>query len=175
MATVAIMAGCARPAGSQNAQDYFVYVGTNVASEQEPTIFLYRLSPATGALTRVSAQRGGANPTYLTMDPAHRFLYAVNETQTFRGAKSGGVSAFAVDRRTGSLTLLNEQPSAGASPCYISLDRSGKAALVANYVSGNVSLLPVTANGQAPPLPPTNTRAAAPTKPERPARALLSS
>jgi 6-phosphogluconolactonase len=82
------------------------------------------------------------------MDAGHRRLYAVNETQTFRGAKSGGVSAFAVDQRTGNLTLLNQQPSNGASPCYISLDRNGKAALVANYVSGTVSLLPVGADGQ---------------------------
>ena len=72
----------------------------------------------------------------------------MSETQTFRGAASGGVSAFAVDQRTGDLTLLNQQPSNGAAPCYISLDHTGKAALVANYVSGNVSLLPIGADGQ---------------------------
>ncbi|WP_046246533.1 lactonase family protein [Hymenobacter terrenus] len=143
----ALLAGCVRPAAGGGAKDYLVYVGTNVASDQENTIFLYRLSPATGTLTPVSAQRGGSNPTYLTMDAAHRRLFAVNETQTFRGATSGAVSAFAVDPRTGNLTLLNQQPSNGAAPCYISLDRTGKAALVANYVSGNVSLLPVAADG----------------------------
>ncbi|WP_310394981.1 lactonase family protein [Hymenobacter sp.] len=140
--------GCTRRPGTDGAKDYLVYVGTNVASEQENTIFLYRLSPATGALTRVSAQRGGANPTYLAMPAGRRFLYAVSETQTFRGAAGGGVSAFAVDPRTGALTALNQQPSAGASPCYVSLDRTGKAALVANYSAGNVSLLPVAADGQ---------------------------
>ena len=143
----AVLAGCTRPASS-SARGYMVYVGTNVAAEQENTIFLYRLSPATGSLTPVGAQRGGSNPTYLTMDAGRRFLYAVSETQTFWGAKGGGVSAFAVDRRTGSLTLLNQQPSGGASPCYISLDHSGKTALVANYVSGTVGLLPLLANGQ---------------------------
>ncbi|OGX81486.1 hypothetical protein BEN47_05685 [Hymenobacter lapidarius] len=146
------MAGCTRPAVNASPQDYLVYVGTNVASNQENTIFLYRLSSTTGALALVSAQPGGASPTYLTLDGKKRFLYAVNETQTFRGAKSGSVRSFAVDQRTGSLTLLNEQPSAGAAPCYISLDGKGKVALVANYVGGTSSLLAIGADGQlAPP------------------------
>lgn len=147
--TVAVLlAGCARPTGGGTARNYLVYVGTNVAAEQENTIFLYRLAPATGVLTRVSAHRGGASPTYLTMDKGRRFLYAVNETITFRGEKSGSVRAFAVDRRTGDLQPLNEQPSTGAAPCYLSLDGTGKAALVANYVGGNVSLLPLQADGR---------------------------
>ncbi|ALW86517.1 hypothetical protein AUC43_16365 [Hymenobacter sedentarius] len=157
LAVATLFAGCTRPAaGGNSAKDYLVYVGTNVAAEQESTIFLYRLSPATGALTRISAQRGGANPTYLTMDAGRRFLYAVSETQTFKGAKGGGVSTFAVDRRTGDLALLNQQPSNGASPCYISLDHSGKVALVANYVSGTVSLLPLQPDGKLAPATATD-------------------
>lgn len=143
-----LFAACTRPAGPVAAPDYLVYVGTNVASEQEPTIFLYRLSAATGALTRVGAYPGGVKPSYLTVAAGRRFLYAVSETETFRGAPGGGVSAFAVDRRTGGLTLLNQQPSTGASPCYISLDHTGKVAMVANYGGGNVSQLPVQADGQ---------------------------
>ena len=140
--------GCARPGSGGTAKDYLLYVGTNVASAQENTIFLYRVSPTTGALTRVSAQHGGASPTYLTLAANHRVLYAVSETQTFREAPGGGVSALAVDQRSGGLTLLNQQPSNGASPCYISLDHTGKNALVANYIGGNVSILPLAADGQ---------------------------
>ena len=129
-------------------KDYLIYVGTNGASAQENTIFLYRLSPATGALTRVGAYPGGSNPTYLAMPASRRVLYAVSETQAFRGAPGGGVSALAVDPHTGALGLLNQQASAGAGPCYLSLDHSEKAALVANYGSGSVALLPIGANGQ---------------------------
>ncbi|GAB2867842.1 lactonase family protein [Hymenobacter ruber] len=148
--SITLLAGCARPAGGSSAaaKDYWLYVGTNVGNEQDNTIFLYRVDAATGAFTRVSAQHGGASPTYLTLSANHRFLYAVSETQTYRGAPGGGVSAFAVAPRTGDLKLLNQQPSNGASPCYISLDRTGKMALVANYVGGNVSALPVAPDGQ---------------------------
>ena len=149
--TAGLATGCAtRPAGTATiaSRDYLVYVGTNVASDQENTIYLYRLNTGTGALTPVSAQKGGAQPTYLVMDSGHRYLYAVSETQAFQGkANSGGVSALAIDQRTGALTLLDQQPSLGASPCYISLDRKEKDILVANYVGGNVALLPRQANG----------------------------
>ncbi len=141
--------GCARTAPAASNADELVYIGTNVASETENTVYLYRLSPATGALAAVGAYKGGAQPSYLTMDAAHRHLYAVSETGTFRGqANSGGVSTLAIDGRTGALSLLGQQPSLGASPCYISLDHTGKNALVANYMGGNVALLPVQPDGQ---------------------------
>jgi len=129
-------------------KEYLVYVGTNVAGADQDTIFLYRLHPVTGQLTPVRGQRGGIQPTYLTLDQQRRFLYAVSETTEFRGAPSGGVSTFRIDPKTGDLTLLGQQASGGGAPCYLSLDHTGKAALVANYGGGNVSLLPIQPNGQ---------------------------
>lgn len=153
LALATALASCARTAPATSGADELVYIGTNVASEQENTIYLYRLNPATGALAPVSAYKGGAQPTYLAMDASHRHLYAVSETGAFKGQDhSGGVSTLAIDGRTGALTMLGQQPSTGASPCYISLDRTGKNALVANYMGsatgGNVALLPVQPGGQ---------------------------
>ena len=151
VAAMLALAGCARTLPTTSNHDYLVYIGTNIGDAQSNTIYLYHLSPATGELLPLGAMKGGANPTYLTMDAAHRRLYAVSETQTYLGAPGGGVSALAIDPRNGTLALLNQQPSLGASPCYISLDRTGKNALVANYVGGNVALLPVGADGQLGP------------------------
>jgi 6-phosphogluconolactonase len=146
------LASCTRSVPTASKGDYLVYIGTNVSSPQENTIYLYHLSPTTGELLPLGAMKGGAQPTYLTMDAAHRHLYAVSETQTFLGAPGGGVSALAIDPRTAMLTMLNQQPSTGASPCYISFDHTGKNVLVANYSSGNVAVLPVRPDGQlAPP------------------------
>jgi 6-phosphogluconolactonase len=149
---VAGLAGCTRSVPMASNHDYLVYIGTNISSPQENTIYLYHLSPTTGELLPLGAMKGGVQPTYLTMDAAHRHLYAVSETQTFLGAPGGGVSALAIDPRTAMLTMLNQQPSTGASPCYISFDRTGKNVLVANYSGGNVAVLPVRPDGQlAPP------------------------
>ena len=144
---LALLAGCTRPATTTPPADYLLYVGTNAGGAQDSSIFLYRVNATSGAFTRLSAQLGGASPTYLTLTPNHRFLYAVSETQTFRGAAGGGVSSFAIDPHSGALKPLGQEPSGGASPCYISLDHGGKNALVANYMGGNVSLLPVATNG----------------------------
>ena len=142
------MLGCVRPIGHRASPDFLLYVGTNVASEEQNTVFSYRVSAATGAFNRVSAQWGGSKPTYLALGAKRDFLYAVSETQSFRGTAGGGVSSFAINQRTGALALLNQQASNGTFPCYISLDHTGKAALVANYGSGTVSLLPVAADGR---------------------------
>ncbi len=86
-------------------------------------------------------------PSYLALAPSRRYLYAVNEVEEFSGKKSGAVSAFNVDQRTGELTLLNQQPSLGGAPCYVTVDRAGKFVLVANYSGGNVAVLPVRRDG----------------------------
>jgi 6-phosphogluconolactonase len=88
------------------------------------------------------------NPSFLASDKANEHLFAVNETTKYQGQSSGGVTAFSLDRKTGKLTQLNQVASRGADPCYVSLDRSGKYLLVANYTGGTVSVLPVLADGR---------------------------
>jgi len=153
---VAALTSCARLVPSTAKTDYLVYVGTNVSSPQENTIYLYHLSPATGELLPLGGMKGGISPTYLTMDAAHRYLYAVSETQTYLGAPGGGVSTLAIDQHNATLSMRNQQASLGASPCYISLDHTGKNALVANYSSGSVAVLPVRSDGQLSPASATD-------------------
>ena len=50
--------------------------------------------------------------------------------------------------KDGKLTLLNQQPSGGGAPCHISVDASGKNALVANYGGGSVACLPIADDGR---------------------------
>jgi 6-phosphogluconolactonase len=94
-----------------------------------------------GRLRGVGSVDAGANPSFLAIHPNGRVLYAVNELE------HGAVRAFAIERATGALTRLNEQPSEGGAPCFVSVDRSGHALLVANYAGGSVALLPIQPNG----------------------------
>ena len=113
-----------------------LYIGTYTED-----IYLVRMDRTSGELLRVGAVNAGANPSFLTIHPNGRVLYAVNELD------NGAVSAFAIESASGGLTRLNEQPSQGGAPCYVSVDRSGRALLVANYGGGNVALLPIEPNG----------------------------
>lgn len=123
-----------------------VYVGTYTSGKSEG-IYLYRLNLSSGELKLLGTTRGVVNPSYLTLDRRRRFLYAVNEVEEFGGRKSGAVSAFAVDPSTGALRFLNQQPTLGGAPCYVSLDAAEKFLLVANYVGGNVAVLPLRTDG----------------------------
>src|SRR5882724_7517982 len=132
--------------GAENANDLLVYIGTYTTGKSEG-IYLYRLNLASGELKHVATTKGVTNPSFLTLTPNRRYLYAVNEVEEFAGKKSGAVSAFAVDQRTGELRLLNQQPSLGGAPCYVVVDQTGRFVLVANYVGGNVAVLPVNSDG----------------------------
>lgn len=132
----------------------WVYVGT-FSSPQGPEgsigrgkgIHIFRMDPATGALTPSKVIESNVNPSCLAFSPSKTHLYSANETSTFEGAKSGSVSAYTVDRATGHLTLLNTVSSQGAGPCFLSVHPSGKHVLVANYHGGSIAVLPILANG----------------------------
>jgi 6-phosphogluconolactonase len=123
-----------------------LYVGTYTEGDNADGIFLVRMDPQSGELQRVGAVKAGANPSFLAIHPNGRVLYAVNEVTELNGKATGAVSAFAIGD-TGSLTKLNEQPSQGGAPCYVSVDRSGRFVLVANYVGGNIAMLPIQTAG----------------------------
>ena len=61
------------------------------------------------------------------------------------------MSAFAIDAKTGDLTLLNQQPSEGTGPCHLVVDKTGRNVLVANYGGGTVAVLPIGADGRLKP------------------------
>jgi len=127
---------------------YLVYVGTYTTKTKSRGIYAYHFDGATGQLTLLDLAAETANPSFLAVHPNGRFLYAVNEVSDYQGKKSGAVSAFAIDRETGKLALLNQVASRGADPCYVSLDKTGKYVFVANYTSGSVIVFPVLADGR---------------------------
>ncbi len=133
-------------------QTLIVYVGTYTAGTGSEGIYAYRFDRATGALEFTGHTGKVQNPSFLAIHPDGRHLYAACEVGNVQGKPGGRVAAFATDPKTGALTLLNQETSAGAAPCYISLDQAGKHTLVANYSSGSVGVLPIREDGSlAPP------------------------
>src|SRR5271165_2797446 len=128
---------------------YVFYVGTYTEDgTNSKGIYAYRYDANTGDIAPLGVAAETTNPSFVAVSPNGRFLYAVNEVGNYKGPNSGGVSAFAVDRATGKLTFLNEVPSRGADPCYITVDKTGKFVLVANYTGGSVAVFPVLADGK---------------------------
>lgn len=129
-----------------------MYVGTYTGPDSKG-IYAYRFDAATGQATPVGLVAETVNPSFLAIDPTQRFLYAANEISDYqgqkeRGKKSGAISAFAIDRKSGKLALLNQVSSHGAGPCYVSLDQTGKHVLAANYAGGNLAVFPMLKDGR---------------------------
>ena len=117
-----------------------MYVGTYTRAPSKG-IYAYR-SRVPGTTTPMGTAGLAAeteNPSFLAVHPNQRFLYAVNEVGRYEGRPAGSVSAFSIDRATGTLTLLNRVSSRGADPCHLSVDKSGKWLFVANYSGGSVA------------------------------------
>jgi 6-phosphogluconolactonase len=150
---VALARGSDTPArGEQSERDeQLLYVGTYTEDGRTDGIHLVRMDARSGKLRLVTSVNAGANPSFLTLHPNGRVLYAVNEVDKYVGKSSGGVGAFAIAGDTGALTRRNQQPSEGAGPCFVSVDRSGRVALVANYDGGSIALLPIETDGSLAP------------------------
>ena len=147
MGTVA--GGCA---GAQEAakaaagNPMIVYVGTYTGPKSKG-IYTMRFDPATGKLTEPEVAAEIKNPSFVTIHPNRRFLYAVGELDEFRGKKGGAVSAFTIDPKSGKLTLMNQETTGGTGPCWVACDATGKVALIANYGGGSISAVPIKPDG----------------------------
>jgi 6-phosphogluconolactonase len=130
---------------------YMVYVGTYTDDKKSEGIYRMELDLADGTLSEPKLAGKTVNPSFLAIHPTGKFLYAVGEIDNFaqKGKKSAGaVSAFAIDAKTGDLTLLNQQSSEGGGPCYVVVDKAGKHVLAANYGGGNACALPIDKDGK---------------------------
>jgi 6-phosphogluconolactonase len=125
-----------------------VFVGTYTSKTASKGIYALRFDDRNGKISAVSLVGESKDPSFLAVSTDGKFLYAVNEVGDFGGAKSGAISSYSVERPSGKLTLLNQVASGGADPCYISIDKTGKFLLVANYTGGSVAVFPIGADGK---------------------------
>jgi 6-phosphogluconolactonase len=147
LAVAIVFSPPAQAKGKSNTGSYVVYVGTYTGPESKG-IYSFHFDPSTGKTMPVQLAGESLNPSFLAASPDNRFLYAANEVGDYKGEKSGGISAFAIDSRSGKLTFLNEVSSHGADPCHLALDKSGKHLLAANYTGGSVAVFPVLPDGK---------------------------
>jgi 6-phosphogluconolactonase len=129
---------------------YWVYLGTYTGGKEgSKGIYKCVLDVTTGKLSAPELVAETTNPSFLVVSPDRKFLYAAGEVSDFGGSKNvGAVTAFAIEPKTGKLKMLNAQPSGGAGPCHVNIDKTGRTVVVANYTGGSCASLPVQADGK---------------------------
>ena len=114
--------------------------GTGVA--KSTGIQVYQMNPDSGTLKYIGVSPKTENPSYITIHPSKKWLLAVNESWP------GKVTSFKIDTSSMSLVEINAVASSGNSPCYISIDKTGQYAMVANYSSGNFASIGIGVDGK---------------------------
>ncbi|MDP1562429.1 MAG: lactonase family protein [Pirellulaceae bacterium] len=127
------------------ASDPVVFVSA-FNSGDEGAIHAYRFDSATGQLKLLHRTTDVENPFFLAVSPNGRFLYSIDAPQ-FGGRNNEFVAAYAINEHDRRLTRLNRQSTRGTASCYLDVDATGKAVVVANYSTGSVAALPVLADG----------------------------
>lgn len=141
-----LASGCALSQSNSSTQRWFMYVGTYTGPKSQG-IYVFRYTPASGEFEPLGLAAAVKNPSFLAVHPDGGHLYTVNETSDWEGKPGGFVTAFRIHRQTGMLTKLNEISSGGDGPCHLSLDRTGRFVLVANYNGGSVASIALNEDG----------------------------
>jgi 6-phosphogluconolactonase len=128
------------------AKEMWVFFGTH-KDQPGHGFSVARFDTRTGSLTTPQFVQQAANPGFFVIAPDGKHIYVANEVDTYHGQPTGFVSAYSVDPATAQMTLLNEQPSAGAGTAYLSLDRTNHYLLVANYGGGTIAVFALNPDG----------------------------
>ena len=126
---------------------YLAYIGTYTTKQESKGIYAYNFNPATGEFTSIGLAAETTDPSFVAVHPNGKYLYAVNEVGDYNGDKSGAISSFEIDRKTGKLKFLNQVSTHGAGPCFVSLDKTNRFVLVANYDGGSVATFQIEPDG----------------------------
>lgn len=123
----------------------YMLVGTYTDKGKSEGIYVYKFNTKNADSKYISSIKT-SNPSFLSVSPDNKKLYAVYENADSTN-NGGSVSSFEFNKKKGTLSFLNLQHSGGNHPCYVACDNTGKWLFAGNYTSGNFSLFPLNENG----------------------------
>lgn len=107
------------------------------------------IEAASGEVGAVSGEIAVPGPSYLAFAPDRRHVYAACRFPPDGGvdrSEPGELAAISVGPEA-ELALVNRIPSAGHSPCHLTVDSSGCHVLVADYQDGLITVHPIGERG----------------------------
>lgn len=123
----------------------FAYTGTYNPNGEG--VYRFTVDEKNGALQGKTLVSTLPDAAQLVAGADGQHLYVASEVKDYNGTAHGGIVAYRVDPKDGSLTQLSQMSSEGAGPVYLSLMPNGRHLLVANYISGSIAVFPVNKDG----------------------------
>ncbi|HIH2747076.1 lactonase family protein [Burkholderia aenigmatica] len=142
-----------------SAKPIYVYVASyqNTSSNEEGDnpdsvgLSVFRFDPRAGTLTPIQ-QVHSAYPSWVTLDPSRRFLYACYSLNGRDAHKYGAIEAYEIDPDTGAVWLLNRVTQGIGGCAHLAVDPTGRYLIAANYLYGDFAVLPLKKNGRLGPV-----------------------
>src|SRR5699024_5131029 len=124
-----LLIGCQSGKPSYNEAQY-AYVGTYLPHGQGVYLLSFDKEQRFKVEKLVSALHNAAQ---MAIDPSGKYLYIASEVNDYNYQHHGSITAYAIDKKTGELSFLNQVSSQGSKPVYLSIHPSGKYLFAANY------------------------------------------
>ena len=121
----------------------YAYIGSFTAASRGAAgagISVYQMDSIVGEWRLIQQAKNLVNPSFLAVNREQTILYSVHADETY-------ATTFLIDRKTGRLTFLKQTETGGRNGVKIILDPAERFAIVANYGTGNISVLPIAADG----------------------------
>ncbi len=99
-----------------------------------------------GKINIIQTTKGIANPSFVSISPDKKHLYAVAENGGKPDQPFGSVVAYKINADY-SLLKINEIASYGIAPCHVSVSLDNRFVFVANYATGNIVSYKILENG----------------------------
>ncbi len=125
----------------------FLYVGTFSVRGSEG-IYIFSFDRANKKFELVGTAHSFNDPTFLTISPDRKYLFAANRQGVDTAKNRGSVTSFAIDSKTGLLKEINSISSFGNSPCHINISPDEKSLFVSHYRDGSLTVLSVGKKGE---------------------------
>lgn len=125
-------------------QNTYVFFGSFNWDKETEGIYVYELDTVRGKLSKVTSAKNILNPSFLTLSPNGKYLFACTESKT---KNAGSVSSFEFNPKDRTLAFINSQKSSGENPVYLTAHQNGKWLVNGNYKEGSVSVYPVSEDG----------------------------
>ena len=126
----------------------FLFIGSYTGGKPDQGLYIYTFNTKTGALNEAYVVDQITNPSFITLSPNGKYLYAGADTKM---PDTGSVMSFRIDTLSGQLKFLNRQSSGGDNPVYLTVHKNGRYLVNGNYSGGSVSVLPINADGSLKP------------------------
>ena len=129
-----------------SANNFFVYIGT-YTNRNDEGLYVCSFDSEKGRLTAPKLAVELLNPNFIAISPNNLFLYTVGDSNSSDSLENGCVNSFSLCRKTGNLSPIKQVSSYGKTPCHITIDKTGKYALVSNYTTGSLAVFPISDDG----------------------------